>query len=90
MEETGKCENCGKEVNKKYKYCKSCVDNYKKDTLGTETHTSNVANADVCEKLDSLIDILNKINWNFGMLVATLRKDDKLIKKLIDVAEVKK
>ena len=76
----GECENCGKSINSKYKYCLDCMNSYKSE----RKEEIKESNKDICERLDKIADTLEKMNWNFGMLVATIRKDTKLVKKLID------
>lgn len=77
----GKCENCGKKIDSKYKYCLGCMNDYKKDN-STETPAGD--SSDICEKLERIDQTLQRMNWNFGMLVATIRKDKELVEKLVE------
>jgi len=49
----GKCNNCGKEIDDKYKYCLDCMNKYKEDKP---------------ESNDELVDIITKVNWNLGSI----------------------
>lgn len=76
----GKCETCGKEIDSKYKYCLDCMKKYKEE----QGESTSRDNEDVVKALEKIDQTLQHINWNFGVAVATIRKDKKLLKKLIE------